>query len=136
MLAAFTGRGVVQLKGPTMQSHKSVVERYFEGFRRRDHAQILACLTDDVVWDIPGHTHIVGKEAFDREIERPGTTEAPVLVVDRLVEEADTVAAFGLGQGSQPSGASFRFAFCTVCTFTGDKIRRVESYVVPLNEGE
>lgn len=119
-----------------MSSHKAVVETYFEGFRRRNHAQILACLTDDVVWDIYGHTHLQGKEAFDREIERPGTTDGPVLTVDRLIEEADTVAAFGIGEGSQPSGERFRFAFCTVCTFAGDKIGRVESYVVPLTEGE
>jgi uncharacterized protein len=119
-----------------MSSRKAVVETYFEGFRRRDHAQILACLTDDVVWNIHGYTHIAGKEAFDREIERPGATEGPVLVVDRLVEEAGTVIALGIGEGSQPSGERFRFAFCTVCTFVGDKIGRVESYVVPLKEGE
>ena len=119
-----------------MSSHRAVVEAYFEGFRRRDHAQILACLTDDVVWDIHGHAHLVGKEAFDREIERPDATEGPVLAVDRLIEEADTVVALGIGEGRQPSGGRFRFAFCTVCTFVGDKIGRVESYVVPLNEGE
>jgi len=119
-----------------MSSHKAVVETYFEGFRRRDHAQILACLTDDVVWDIHGHAHLVGKETFDREIERPGATDGPVLVVDRLVEEADTVVALGTGEGSQPSGERFRFAFCTVCTFGSDKIGRVESYVVPLKEGK
>jgi ketosteroid isomerase-like protein len=119
-----------------MSSHKAVVETYFEGFRRRDHAQILACLTDDVAWDIHGHANLVGKEAFDREIERPDATEGPVLIVERLVEEADTVVALGIGEGSQPSGERFRFAFCTVCTFVGDKIGRVESYVVPLTEGK
>jgi ketosteroid isomerase-like protein len=116
-----------------MSPRKAVVETYFDGFRRRDHQQILACLTDDIVWNIHGHTDIAGKEAFDREIERPDAMEGPVLVVDRLVEEADTVVALGLGEGSQPSGERFRFAFCTVCTFTDDKISRVESYVVPLN---
>src|SRR3954463_11870720 len=89
----------VALQGGTMSSHKAVVETYFEGFRRRDHAQILACLTDDVAWDIHGHTQLVGKEAFDREIERPDATGGPVLTVDRLIEEADTVVALGIGEG-------------------------------------
>ena len=30
-----------------MSARKGVVETYFEGFRRSDHGQALACLTDD-----------------------------------------------------------------------------------------
>ena len=48
---------------------KRLVEAYFDGFRRSDHDQILACLTDDVVWDLPGFKHLTGKAAFDGEIE-------------------------------------------------------------------
>ena len=44
-----------------MSPRKDVVERYFDGFRRRDHAQILACLSDDVAWDLPGFAHVTGK---------------------------------------------------------------------------
>ena len=43
-----------------MSENKDVVERYMEGFRRSDHAMILSCLTDDVVWDMPGAFHLVG----------------------------------------------------------------------------
>lgn len=119
-----------------MSPRKAIVETYFEGFRRRDHGQILACLTDDVVWDLPGHAHLAGKEAFDREIERPDATDGPTLIIDRLIEEGDTVVAIGNGAGSQPSGERFRFAYCTIFTFAGDKVRRVESYVVPLKDDE
>jgi uncharacterized protein len=111
---------------------KEVVERYFEGFRRSDHGQILACLTDDVVWDLPGYTHLQGKDAFDREIENPEFVGRPTLSVDRLIEEADTVVAIGNGEATHKGGERHRFAFCTVLTFSGDKIRRVESYLVPL----
>jgi len=38
-----------------VSARKEVVETYLEGFRRSDHEQILACLTDDVAWDLPGH---------------------------------------------------------------------------------
>jgi ketosteroid isomerase-like protein len=75
----------------------------------------------------------VGKDAFKREMERPASAAGPILIVNRLVEEADTVVAIGKGEGSQVSGERFRFAFCTVCTFAGDKIGRVDSYTVPLN---
>ena len=115
-----------------MSSCKYLVEAYFDGFRRSDHEQILACLTDDVVWDLPGFKHLAGKAAFDGEIENPEFVGSPTLRVDRLVEESDTVVAIGDGEGTHKSGAVFRFAFSDVFTFAGDKLCRVESYVVPL----
>ena len=115
-----------------MSARKDVVETYFEGFRRSNHEQILACLTDDVIWDLPGHTHLTGKDAFDQEIENDEFVGSPTLDVDRLIEEADTVVAIGNGTGLHKSGQRHRFGFCTVFTFDGDKVRRVESYIVPL----
>jgi uncharacterized protein len=111
---------------------KQVVGRYFDGFRRADHAQILDCLTDDVVWDLPGFKHLEGKEAFDSEIENESFRGLPTLDVDRVVEEGDTVVAIGTGSGTQITGDGFAFAFCTVLTFDTEHVRRVESYIVPL----
>jgi Ketosteroid isomerase-related protein len=111
---------------------KDVAETYMDGFRRSDHKQILACLTDDVVWDLPGYMHLRGKDAFDREIENDEFVGSPTLTVDRLIEEADTVVAIGSGETTHKSGEVHRFAFCDVFTFAGDEICRVESYVVPL----
>ncbi|HEX2273396.1 MAG TPA: nuclear transport factor 2 family protein [Acidimicrobiales bacterium] len=78
-----------------MSAHKTVVERYFEGFRQADHRQILACLAEDAVWDLPGFKHLEGKEAFDREIENEDFVGSPTLDVDRMVEEGDAVVAIG-----------------------------------------
>ena len=111
---------------------KRIAERYFEGFRRSDHQAILGLLTDDVVWEIVGYSRHEGKAAFDREIENENFVGSPTLTVERLVEGGDTVMATGLGAGALKAGGDFHFAFCTVLTFSGDKIRRVESYVIPL----
>jgi ketosteroid isomerase-like protein len=115
-----------------VSKRKAVVERYFDGFRRSDHDQILACLTDDIVWDIAGFTHLEGKDAYDNEIENPDFVGSPTLDVDRMVEEGDVVVALGTGASTQAGGAEFRFAFCDVFTFVGDLVSRRESYVVPL----
>lgn len=125
-------------------TRKAMVEAYVEGFRRSDHAAILACLTDDVRWDLPGFRHLEGKTAFDGEIENEAFTGRPTLVVDRLIEEGDSVVAVGEGQATLSDGNGFAFAFCDVFTFAdgatgadGGLIRRVESYLVPLGgEGE
>jgi len=112
--------------------HKAVVEQYFDGFRTSDHEKILACLTDDVVWDLVGYVHLSGKAAFDNEIENEQFVGLPTLNVDRLVEEGATVVALGDGQGAHVSGNVHRFSFVTVFTFVGDLVGRVESWVIPL----
>jgi ketosteroid isomerase-like protein len=115
-----------------VSSRKEIVAAYFEGFRRSDHEQILACLTDDVVWDLPGYAHLEGKDAFDREIENDEFVGSPTLNVDRVIEEGDSVVAIGDGEATHKSGECRRFVYCDVFTFAGDKVSRVESYLVPL----
>jgi ketosteroid isomerase-like protein len=115
-----------------VSNQTDIVDAYMEGFRRSDKPAILALLTDDVAWDLPGFRHLIGKVDFEAEIVNPQFEENPRLVVDRKVEQGDTVVCIGEGQGQMTSGDAFRFAFCDVFTFRGDLIRRVESYVVPL----
>src|SRR5688500_17503711 len=67
-----------------MSDKKARVETYFEGFRRSDHTAILALLSDDVRWDMPGFKHLSGKAAFDAEIENPDFSGSPILTIDRL----------------------------------------------------
>ena len=119
-----------------MSRRKDVVEAYFDGFRRSDHEQILSCLTDDVAWDLPGYARLEGKDAFDREIENEEFVGSPALTVDRIIEEADTVVAVGNGEATHRSGERRRFVYCDVFTFAGDKIRRVESYLVQLGASD
>ena len=38
----------------------------------------------------------------------------------------------GEGEGTLRAGGVFRFGYCTILTFAGELIRRVDSYVVPL----
>jgi ketosteroid isomerase-like protein len=115
-----------------VSSHKDVVNEYIEGFRRSDHDRILALLTDDVIWDLPGFRHLRGKEDFDGEIENEAFTGRPTLRLDRLIEGDDAVVAIGSGEASFATGEVHRFAFCDVFTFRGALIARVESYLVPL----
>ena len=119
-----------------MSARKDAVASYFEGFRTGDHERILALLTDDVVWDLPGFRHLAGKEEFDSEIENPAFEGHPELDVDRTVEEGDTVVAIGSGAARFAGGEPNNFVYCDVFTFRGDLIARVESYLVPLGQGE
>jgi uncharacterized protein len=66
----------------------AMVEKYTDGFRSGDLAQILSCLTDDVVWALHGAKTLVGNDAFAAETESGGPN--PELTLDRMVIEGDT----------------------------------------------
>lgn len=113
-----------------MSKRKRIVERYIDGFRRSDHAQILSCLTDDVAWALHGHKTLHGKDAFDAEIENEGFEGNPAITIDRLIEEDDSVVATGGGSVAEEGGKSREFVFCEVFSFTGNAVSRLDTYHV------
>jgi ketosteroid isomerase-like protein len=111
--------------------HKRVVQAYLDGFGRGDHAAILAQLADDVTWLIPGFFEVRGKDAFEGEIENEAFEGPPKISAHRLIEEGDVVVAIGAVESPRKDGGTLHAAFCDVFTFTGDKIARLESYLMP-----
>lgn len=116
-----------------MTENKKTVEKYMEGFRRSDHQMILDCLTDDVIWKMPGvYTHH-GKKAFDKEIENENFVGSPTIQVTRYVEENDVVIAEGAVQGKMKNGNALDAVFCDVFEMRNGKIKRLTSYLMTLN---
>lgn len=113
-----------------MSENKKTVERYIAGFRRSDHALILSCLTDDIVWEMPGAFHLAGKEAFDQEIENPAFVGSPDITVTRMTEENDVVVAEGTVRTERNDGSVLNLAFCDVFVMRRARIERLISYVV------
>jgi uncharacterized protein len=115
-----------------VSENKQTIERYMDGFRKSDHAQILACLTDDVEWVIPGAFHLVGKEAFDREIENEAFVGSPSITITRMVEEADVVVAEGTVRTERRDGGFLHLAICDVFVMKDARIARLTSYLAEL----
>jgi uncharacterized protein len=113
-----------------MDTRKDVIERYIDGLRRGDHAQILGCLTDDVVWVLHGHQAVRGKTAFEAEIDSDMFEGTPELEVYRMIQEGDAVAVFGGGSVTRKGGEIADFAFSELFLFSGDRISRLETYHV------
>ena len=115
-----------------MTEHKQIVQRYMEAYARADHATVLACLSDDVEWVIPGHVSLSGKAAFEAEMRNPGFESKPEITVTRLVEEGDVVVAEGSVHTRTSAGEALSLLFCDVFVMRGRKIRQLTSYLVPL----
>lgn len=115
-----------------MSGLKGVVERFMDSFNRLDHEQILSCLTDDVEWVLPGMFTLVGKVAFDGEIENPAFEGKPLIKVSRMVEERNVVVAEGTVRTKKKGEGYMDVAFCDVFEFEGELVRKLTSYLVPL----
>ena len=115
-----------------MTSNVAAVERYMEGFRRTDRAQILSCLTDDVEWIIPGAFHARGKDAFNTHIVDEGFTGQPEITVTRYLESENAVIAEGRVVAHRSEGGPLHVVFCDVFDLRDGLISRLVSYLMPL----
>jgi ketosteroid isomerase-like protein len=112
-----------------MTENKRTVEEYMDGFRKSDHAQILSCLTDDVEWETPGAFHLIGKDAFDKEIENEAFLGSPIITITRMTEENDVVVAEGSVRTQKKDGDFLSLRFCDVFVMQAGKIKRLTSYL-------
>lgn len=113
-----------------MSENKATVEKYMDGFRKGDHELVLSCLTDDVVWDMPGFFHLTGKEAFDKEIENDAFVGRPAIAISRVIEENDVVVAEGAVRSQRRDGGMLNAVFCDVFVMRRGKITRLTSYLM------
>jgi ketosteroid isomerase-like protein len=112
-----------------MTENKTAVARYMDGFNHSNHEQILSCLTDDIVWDMPGAFHLVGKDAFDKEIENDAFVGSPTITIIRMVEEDDVVVAEGTVRVKRKDGGLLNAVFCDVFVMKNARIKRLPAYL-------
>lgn len=116
-----------------MTRNKQTVNEYMDAFRVSDHKRILACLTDDIIWEMPGIYQHVGKEAFDKEIENENFIGSPTIQIIKLVEENNIVIAEGAVQGNMKNGNILDAVFCDVFEMENGKIKKLTSYLMSRN---
>jgi len=114
-----------------LTENKQTVMAYMQAYSRHDHAAILACLTDDVEWEVPGAFHTHGKAEFDAQIEGEGSDGPPAIDVTRLIEENDVVVAEGTVRAPLTNGGVMNLVYCDVFEMRGGKIRKLISYLMP-----
>ncbi len=115
-----------------MSPNKSTVQAYMDAFGRSDHAAVLACLTDDVEWIVPGAFHLRGQTAFDAEIENDAFVGRPAITLERLLEENDVVVAEGRVRSARKDGGVLNAVFCDVFVMRAARIAHITSYLMEL----
>jgi ketosteroid isomerase-like protein len=113
-----------------MSPNKQAVQNYMDAFAKSDHAGVLACLTANVEWVMPGAFHLTGKEAFDKEIENAAFIGSPTIRVSRMTEEQDVVVAEGTVRCHRRDGGILSAVFCDVFVMQDTKITHLTSYLM------
>jgi ketosteroid isomerase-like protein len=116
-----------------MTENKKVVLKYVEGFEESDNEKILSCLTDDVVWIIPGMFHLSGKKEFNDEIENDNFVGSPTIEVNRLIEENNVVVSEGHVMADMTTGERLDAVFCDVFEFENGKIKKLVSHLMAIH---
>ena len=116
---------------PATTPNTRTVEAYINAYRRVDRDAILACVTDDVEWIVPGAFETRGKPAFAEQIFSPGFAPAPLTINEiRMIESGDNVVVEGTVRAPRTDGSSVDLAFCDVFDMRSAKICRLISYLV------
>ncbi|HUQ50351.1 MAG TPA: nuclear transport factor 2 family protein [Terriglobales bacterium] len=118
-----------------MTPNQQTIARFMDGFNNSDHAAILACLTDDIVWVMPGTFQLAGKVAFDKEIENDAFIGSPHITVTRMIEENDAVVAEGTVTSARSEGRTLNAVFCDVFLMRDARIHRLTSYLMEVLPG-
>ncbi len=113
-----------------MTVNKKIVEKYMDGFNRSDHEQILACLTENVEWILPGVFHLRGMDAFEKEIENPAFEGKPFIVITRAIEENDIVIIEGTVRAKKKDAEYIDLVFCDVFEMKNGLINKLTSYLM------
>lgn len=115
-----------------MSENKKTIETYIDGFNKSDHEQILSCLTDDIIWEMPGAFRLEGKKEFDGEIENPNFEGKPVVTISRMTEENNVVIVEGSVEGKRKGGKPFQATFCDVFEMKDGKINKLIGFIAML----
>ena len=120
-----------------MSRNIETINKYLDGFRKNDHAQILSCLTDDIRWTVFGAFNLTGKEAYDRAIDgAPVFVDPPELKVVRMVEQGDVVMAELTGTAKRAAGGEMRMSMAEVFVMRDAKIAERRAWVIELKEND
>lgn len=110
-------------------THKETLEKANAAIAAGDFEGFLALCTEDTEWTFVGDSMIRGKDAV-RQWMKSTYKEPPRFKVDRMIAEAEFVAALGEITLKDEDGAETRHAYCDVWHFRDGKMAGLRAFVV------
>jgi uncharacterized protein len=112
------------------EANKDVIRRLNRNFETGDHDGIIACLADDVVWEVPPHFTARGKHEFRAQITSPAADGPPVIELRDFTAEGDRVTVEGYVENKFKGGGMFKGRFHNAYVLRDGLVVKMTSYVV------
>lgn len=119
-----------------MSQNKITVQKYMDAFATSDRPTVLATLTDDIEWVMPGAFHLRGKAAFAKEMQNDAFGGNPIINLSRMIEEKNVVVAEGNVRSATKAGGFLNAVFCDVFEMQNGRIKRLTSYVMEIKDSQ
>ena len=121
----------------SMEQNKATARRLFERFTASDISGVMALMTDDATWRIPGKKELTptagvyGREKIERLFHRmlEGLQAGLKMSVTSMIAEGDKVAVEALSEGDLRNGRRYRQEYHFLLEFRDGKISAVREYL-------
>ena len=121
----------------SMEQNKAAARRLFERFTASDIPGVMALMTEDATWRIPGKKELTptagvyGREKIERLFHRmlEGLQAGLKMSVTSMIAEGDKVAVEALSEGDLRNGRRYRQEYHFLLEFRGGKISAVREYL-------
>ncbi len=114
-------------------THEVVVRKVNDAFRNNDMPLFLSFCTDDIIWNMVGNGITKGKEAI-LQMMCASTAECPDIAIEVIFSQGDRTACTGTFSMQNKEGVKEHYSFCDVYQFNNEKIKALDSYVVPVKQ--
>lgn len=105
-----------------------IVRTFAAAFGTCDLDTISHCVSDDLVWEFNGTEAGRGRAAFEAQMRSDLSAGGADVVIERLVEDGDTLVALTRGRFVPNDGDAMSYVSAEAYTFTGDKISHMRTY--------
>lgn len=122
-----------QMATPSESELRELVERINDAWINNDQEFLLDHITDDICWDMVGHSKSEGRQAFIDSLNSMPSMTTQDFQMGQLLVDGSTATYTGTMRTRDEAGQDQSFAFCDVYEFRGTLIAAITSYVLSLD---
>ena len=110
-------------------SNKAILQKINDAFAQNDTEGFLAHCTDDIVFEMVGHTAVRGKKDVRSFMNEMSSDSPPRFTIDRVIEDGDNVVCTG-DMEMEVDGEPTAYTYCDMYRFRDGKAAELRAFVI------
>ena len=110
-------------------SNKAILQKINDAFAQNDTEAFLAECSDDIVFEMIGHTSVRGKDNVRSFMNEMSSDSAPLFTIDRVIEEGENAVCTG-DMEMEVDGEPAAYTYCDMYRFRDGKAAELRAFVI------